>query len=65
MDRVARLPAAERSALFAETAAKMKTPAATSNSSICGQVKFPQREMTGREVFTRWQSLSQAGWRLL
>ncbi|MFN3984457.1 MAG: hypothetical protein ACK4KV_03160, partial [Rhodocyclaceae bacterium] len=38
-------------------------PAATSNSSICGQVKFPQWEMTGRVVFTRCLNLSQAGWR--
>ena len=36
-------------------------PAATSNSSICGRVKFPQRGMTGRVIFTRWPNLSQAG----
>jgi nucleoside-diphosphate-sugar epimerase len=40
-------------------------PMATSNSPICGQVKFPQGDDRNGWIVTRIESPWQGGWRLL
>jgi len=44
---------------------KLVAPVATSNSPICGQVKFPQGDDRNGWIVTRNDSPWQDGWRLL